>query len=60
LPKHHFDPCVYDTAKVDKYQTAAYDTNRYSVPRAYAFQTVGIKAYIDRVQFTANGVSSPF
>ena len=55
LPKHHFDPCVYETAKIDKYQTAAYDTNRYSVPRAYAFQTVGIKAYIDRVQFTANG-----
>ena len=54
LPKHHFDPCVYDTAKVDKYQTAAYDTNRYSVPREYAFQTVAVKAYIDRVQFTAN------
>jgi len=55
LPRHRFDPCVPETAKVDKYQTAAYDTNRYSVPREYAFQTVGVKAYIDRVQFTANG-----
>lgn len=55
LPAHHFDPCVPETVKVDKYQTAAYDTNRYSVPREYAFQTVGVKAYIDRVQFTANG-----
>jgi len=55
LPNQSFDPCVYDTSKVDKYQTAAYDTNRYSVPRAFAFQTVGVKGYIDRVEFTANG-----
>jgi len=55
LPQQPFDPCVYDSSKVDKYQTAAYDTNRYSVPRAFAFQTVGVKGYIDRVEFTANG-----
>lgn len=53
LPKQPFDPCVYQTVKVDKYQTAAFDTNRYSVPRRYAFETVTIKAYVDRVEFVA-------
>ena len=56
LPSPPFDPCIHDTAKVDKYQTAAFDTNRYSVPRRYAFETVSVKGYIDRVQFVFNGV----
>ncbi len=56
LPKQPFDPYVPQTAKADKYQTVAFDTNRYSVPRPYAFATVGIKAYIDRVEITAGGV----
>jgi hypothetical protein len=39
LPKHRFDPCVIKPAvAVDKYQTVAFDGNRYSVPRAFAFQ----------------------
>jgi hypothetical protein len=33
LPAHAFDPFVPQTAKVDKYQTVWFDTNRYSVPR---------------------------
>ena len=53
MPKQPFDPCVYQTVKVDKYQTAAFDTNRYSVPRRYAFETVTIKAYVDRIEFVA-------
>ena len=56
LPPQVFDPYVPQTAKVDKYQTVAFDTNRYSVPRPYAFGTVGIKAYIDHVEMTAGGV----
>jgi hypothetical protein len=36
LPGRPFDPCVFDTAKVDKYQMVRYDTNRYSVPREAA------------------------
>jgi transposase len=44
-----FDPCVLDTGKVDKYQQVRYDTNRYSVPRAAAFQTVTLKIYVDRL-----------
>ena len=27
LPPRPFDPCIYQPAKVDKYQTAAFDTN---------------------------------
>jgi hypothetical protein len=44
LPSHPFDPCVMQPAKADKYQMVRYDTNRYSVPRAAAFQTVTVKA----------------
>ena len=50
LPTHRFDPCViHQAVAVDKYQTVAYDTNRYSVPRPFAFQTVTVKGYVDRV-----------
>jgi transposase len=49
LPSGSFDPCVYAPAKVDKYQTVRYETNRYSVPRAAAFQTVTVKAYVERI-----------
>lgn len=50
LPVHPFDPCVFAPVKVDKYQTARFDHNRYSVPRPAAFQSVTMKGYIDRVQ----------
>src|SRR5207244_3743155 len=39
LPEHRFDPCVIRPAvAVDKFQTVAFDGNRYSVPRSFAFQ----------------------
>ena len=50
LSERAFDPCVFAPAKVDKYQTARFDNNRYSVPRPAAFQTVTIKGYIDHVE----------
>lgn len=50
LPAYRFDPCIAQPAQVDKYQMVAFDGNRYSVPRTYAFQTVTIKGYVDRVQ----------
>ena len=54
LPNHRFDPCVIrPAAQVDKYQTVAFGTNRYSVPRPYAFQMVTIKGYVDRVVVVA-------
>jgi len=56
LPRHAFDPCVIrPAASVDKYQTVAFDCNRYSVPRPFAFQVVTVKAYIDRVVIVAEG-----
>ena len=56
LPDHQFDPCVIrPAASVDKYQTVAFDRNRYSVPRPYAFQLVTVKGYVDRVVVVAGG-----
>src|SRR4051812_46106461 len=56
LPAHRFDPCViHQAVAVDKYQTVAYDTNRYSVPRPFAFQAVTVKGYVDRVVIVSRG-----
>ena len=56
LPTHRFDPCViYPSASVDKYQTVAFDRNRYSVPRPFAFQIVMVKGYVNRVVIVAGG-----
>jgi transposase len=56
LPKHRFDPCVIKPAvAVDKYQSVAFDGNRYSVPRRYAFEMVTVKGYVDRVVIMAHG-----
>lgn len=56
LPAHRFEPCVIRLAvPVDKFQTVAYDSNRYSVPRSLAFQMVTLKGYVDRVVITAHG-----
>jgi transposase len=56
LPAHRFDPCVVRPAGVvDKYQTVAFDNNRYSVPRAFAFRMVTVKGYVDRVVIVAEG-----
>jgi transposase len=56
LPEHRFDPCVIrPAAPVDKYQTVAFDRNRYSVPRQFAFQMVTVKGYIDQVVIVAQG-----
>jgi transposase len=56
LPPYRFDPCaIHPAAMVDKYQTVAYDTNRYSVPRSFAFGMVTVKGYVDRVVVVAKG-----
>ena len=54
LPLHAFDACVRESKRVDKYQTVALDSNRYSVPRRWAFQAVTVKAYVDRIEVVAN------
>src|SRR5580704_1524964 len=55
LPAHRFDACVTQPAEIDKYQTARFDRNRYSVPRTCAFRTVTVKGYIDRVEVVERG-----
>jgi transposase len=57
LPKHRFDACVPQEAKADKYQTVAFDRNRYSVPRRFAFTTVTVKGYVDSIEIVAQGVA---
>jgi len=54
LVPHHFEPCVYQNGKVDKYQTVRHGTNRYSVPRRWAFETVRLKIYVDKIRVVAS------
>lgn len=50
LPPHRFEPCVIHPAVgVDKYQSVAFDGNRYSVPRRFTFEMVTVKGFVDRV-----------
>lgn len=56
LPNHSFDACIRWEAKVDKYQFARFDNVSYSVPRQCAFQTVTVKAYVDRVEIVHQNV----
>ena len=53
LPTHRFDPCISQPVLIDKYQTATFETNRYSVPKWAAFTTATVKAYIDRIEVVA-------
>jgi transposase len=56
LPLHRFDACVIrPAASVDKYQTVAFDSNRYSVPRRFAYQIVTVKGYVDQVVVVSGG-----
>jgi transposase len=54
LPKHRFDACIRQPAKVDKYQFARFDNVYYSVPRTVAFKTVTVKGYVDRVDIVCD------
>ena len=55
VPPRAFDPCISQAVLVDKYQTARFDNNRYSVPRRWAFRQVIVKGYVDRVAIVADG-----
>jgi transposase len=55
LPLRAFDPFIERQAVADKYQTVAFDANRYSVPRPWAFRAVTVKGYVDRVVVVAGG-----
>jgi transposase len=55
VPERCFDACVLRPAQVDKFQSVAFDGNRYSVPHRHAFRAVTVKGYIDRVTVVADG-----
>jgi transposase len=56
LPRDRFEACVIHPAvAVDKYQSAAFDGNRYSVPRAFAFGLVTVKGFVDRIAIVSGG-----
>jgi transposase len=57
IPAHAFDACIIQPGQVDKYQTVRFDRNSYSVPRRWAFRTVGVKGYVDRVEVVGDGVT---
>ena len=54
VPARAFEACVIQPGSVDKYQTAAFDGNRYSVPRRWAFRPVTVKGFVDRVEVAAD------
>ena len=53
VPTRPFEACVIGPGSVDKYQTVAFDGNRYSVPRRWAFRPVTVKGFVDRVEVVA-------
>jgi hypothetical protein len=56
LPRHRSDPCAIRPAvAVDRFQTVAFDNNRYSVPRRFAYEMATVKGYVDRVVIVAKG-----
>jgi transposase len=56
LPRGRFEACVIHPAvAVDKYQSVAFDGNRYSVPRPFAFGLVTVKGFVDRVAIVSQG-----
>ena len=53
VPTRVFEACVVGPGSVDAYQTVAFDGNRYSVPRRWAFRPVTVKGFVDRVEIVA-------
>ncbi|MFA7186199.1 MAG: IS21 family transposase [Victivallales bacterium] len=50
LPGIEFSNLEISRGKVDKYSTVIIDKNRYSVPTAYAYFTVKVVLYVNRVE----------
>ena len=55
VPPRRFDACIIEPGQVDKYQTVRFDCNSYSVPRRWAFRTVSVKGYVNRVDVVGDG-----
>jgi len=55
VPARPFEACVIQPGAADKYQTVAFDGNRYSVPRRWAFRDVTVKGFVEHVAVVADG-----
>jgi transposase len=52
LPKHPPECCRIVSLKADKSALVQFETNRYSVPSQYAYTSVWLKAFVDRMEIT--------
>lgn len=52
LPKFPPDCCRVIPLKVSKTSLVQFETNRYSVPSEYAYQTLWLKAFVDRIEIS--------
>jgi transposase len=52
LPSHPPECCRILPVKASKFALIQFETNRYSVPSAYAYQDLWLKAFVDRVEIT--------
>lgn len=50
LPKQRFDAYKGASTFADKHLIVRYDTNRYSVPTEYAYQSCQIRAFVDKIE----------
>lgn len=49
LPAHPYEPCSIKSGRVNKVSLVRYDNNDYSVPSQYAYRSVLIKSYVDKI-----------
>jgi transposase len=52
LPNVPYEPCVVSSALVSSQSLVRFQNNDYSVPVAYGYKSVFVKAYVDRVVIT--------
>jgi transposase len=52
IPAYRPECCRITSVTVDKSSMVQFETNRYSVPTEYAYQTLWLKAFVDRVEIT--------
>jgi transposase len=52
LPVHPPECCRIVPLKADKSALVQFETNRYSVPAQYAYTSVWLKAFVDRIEIT--------
>jgi transposase len=52
IPKHIPECCRIIPVRANKFALVQFETNKYSVPTEYAYQSLWVKAFVDRVEIT--------